>query len=373
MAGWLSRATSLFQQTPPPPEPFEVECDCGAKVVGQRISTYQKPACSRCERPVFVLPANIYPQVKQKSKSRSSKGKGGSKSDRTSTAVVDDDPDQTPQSQPSRTDRNAKAAKAPAVIEQQILLEPPSPWITPLRVTTTAIFLVGVATIAGLWYRHRIEKAQTAISQSADAGMAALKEEDFLTASRELQRASDAVDVLGRTDATSNEIRRLSRESTTLANLSSSTLTEILDETIAAGKRGQTEPLRLSVSNKGAWVIFDARVTPVSGGRARCLVDAPFFVGDATVRIEVDSPAVRSVSQPDPSGQQARVIFAAQLESLTAPTGQPPISVLTLNAKTAFLWTSYDTYKAIGYRPIDAENDEQTSALLKRQLEARPN
>jgi hypothetical protein len=44
---------------------------------------------------------------------------------------------------------------------------------------------------------------------------------------------------------------------------------------------------------------------------------------------------------------------------------------LKLNATTAFLWTSYETYCTVGYRPFDAESEKQTKATIERQREAR--
>lgn len=376
MAGWLSRATSIFQQSAPPPEPFEVECDCGAKVVGRRLDVYQKPACPRCERPVFVLPANVYPQPKGKSKSKSTKSVESKSKRSPATVVIDDSPPEpSPKSSGGKpvsrsNSLNTQKAASKSVLHQAIPLDlPPSRRITPLRLTAAAILLMSSVTIAGLWHRHRIETAKVTVSHSADEGMAALHEHDFPKAALELNRARAAVDVLGRSDHAANEIRRLSREATTLAALAPSLLTEILEETIANGKPGQTEPLRMSGLYKGAWVIFDALVVPANDSQNRCTIDAPIVFADTKVQVQIESPILRKASQPNASGEAPRVIFAAQLEQLMPPTGQPPASILSLNGKTAFLWTSYDTFAAVGFRPLDSESEEQTRSVLKRQYE----
>lgn len=377
MAGWLSRATSMFQKSQPPPEPFEVECDCGAKVVGRRLDVYQKPACPRCERPVFVLPANVYPQPRIKSKAKRAKDDDATKPKRTSTNVVIDDqqlepsPKASPGKSRSRTNpSSAQAAPSKSIRDQPLALDlPVRRRITPLRLTVVAIVLVSAVTIGGIWHRHRVDRAKATVSQSADAGMAALRDREFAKAASELDQARAAVDILGRSDQAANEIRRLSREATTLAALAPSLLSEILEETIANGKPGQTEPLRMSSMYKGAWVIFDARVMPANDGKDRCTIDAPIVLGKTSVSIEIDSSILRKASQTNDSGEPPRVIFAAQLEQLTAPEGKPPKSQLLLNGKTAFLWTSYDTFSAIGFQPHDAESEEQTRGLLKRQNE----
>ena len=376
MAGWLGRTTSLFQKPPLPlPEPFEVECDCGGKVVGQRAANYQKPTCSNCRRPVFVLPLNVYPRPLPKSppKNTSPKKGGESKGTPTSTnAVVQDIPVNSPTKPTSGKKPVAgRATASPVETEPELLREPRGPLITPLRLVSVAIILVSAVTISGLVHRNRIETAKATVATSADAGMAAIKEGDFAKAAKELEKARLAVDLLGRKDQTADEIRRFSREATALANLAASSLTEFLEETLANATSGQTEPLRMASLDKNAWVIFDANVIPAAEGGNLLTVDSPVFLKKASVEIEIESVAISKAARSSESGENPRVIFAAQLEQVSVPKGEPPKSVLTLNGKTAFLWTSYNTYSAIGYRPHDAENEQQTKSLLDRQLEIR--
>ena len=372
MAGWLGHATSLFQQTPPPPDPFEVECDCGGKVVGRRLNVYQKPACPICERPVFVLPANVYPRPKIKPKSTASKRADKANAARSpTTLVVDDNPSATPNRLPARSTRAAgRVPQVASAADTSMLREPPTRMLTPLRMIATAIVLMSFLTVAGLSHRQRIENAKAIVLKAADAGMAALRQQEFGKAAQDLENARQAVDVLGRTDHAANDIRRFSREATTLAKLASSSLTELLQETLAGAKAGQIEPLRLSSTNNGAWVIFDAKVLPSTERVNRCVVDAPIQLAKAMVRIEIESLTLQSLSKANEFGEVPRLIFAAQLEQLSPPIGDPLTTVLTLNGKTAFLWTSYDTYAAVGYRPIDAESEQETRSLLERQLEA---
>lgn len=365
MGGWLGHATSLFQQSPPPSEPFEVQCDCGGKVAGRRMNVYQKPACPICERPVFVLPANVYPRPKVKLKNKAAKSADENKAKRGPSTVVSEEGSGTVSTKPGD-----RASLHKAISDPNKLLEPPVRIVTPLRMVTTAIILVSALTIGGLWHRYRIENAKAVVAKSADAGMAALRDEEFIKAAQELEKARRAVDVLGRTDLAANDIRRFSREATTLANLATSSFTEILQETLASGRPGQTEPLHWSSSNKGAWAVFDTAVLPASQGKDRCLIDGLIVLGEANVRIEIDSPLLRKVTQVDDAGESPRVIFSAQLEQLSAPTGQPATAVLTLNGKTVFLWTSYETYAAMGYRPVDADAERETRSLLERQLDA---
>ncbi len=375
MSGWLSRATSLFQQPLPSIEPFAVECDCGGKVVGQRTSTHLRPICPACERPVFVLPANVYPQPKLQAsaKNQPAKQSDGTKSGRISTNVVADvgpqpPPTKSPTVHKLTAGRTVQPQPAP---EPAILREPRTPLITPLRMIAAAIVLVSAVTVGGLWHRQRIERAKTTVARSTDSGMVALRERDFVKAAYELDKARLAVDLLGRTDRAAHDIRRLSREATALAKLASNSLTEFLQETLSNGKPDQTEPLRMASLDKNAWVLFDACMIPTGEGRDRFVIDAPILLREGIVRIEIESPIFQNASHSSESSEEPRIIFAAQLEQVSPPHGEPPTSILTLNGKSAFLWTSYDTYVAIGYHAFDAEEERQTKALLERQLEAR--
>lgn len=379
MAGWLSRATSLFQQTPPPPEPFEVECDCGGKVTGQRSTSYQRPACSICERPVFVLPINVYPATKPKSTAKKSTKKSTedastSLSPKMKSAIQDAEADAEPGSSKRRSrskTSDERVGQSPAVAESLLIPEPREPLMTPLRMVTAAIVIISALTVGGLWHRQRIQTAKVTALQAADAGKAAIQENDFVKASQELERARNAVDLLGKTDQSANEIRRLSREVTALVKLDSNSLPEFLSETLSNGKRESGDSLLLSPLDQGAWVIFDARVLTVTSAPNRCVIDAPILLPQAIVQIEIESPVLAKLPRADASGDAPRAVFAAQIDRLSAPSGDPRTSILTLNGKTAFLWTNYETLVAAGFRAADSETEQQTRSLLEKQLEMR--
>ena len=333
-------------------------------MTGLRTTTYQRPVCSLCERPVFILPANIYPQPKRTAQlhNRSTRDAPSSKSTRRSskTVVADDSPRET--SAPNTVQPQAEPQKSIAT-EHAGLLHPKRPFLTPLRLIAFGIVSISFVTVAGLWHRHRVESAKVIVSTAADAGMNALREQDFVKAAELLNQASLAVDILGRTDSTANDIRRSSREAMALAKLATDTLTDILQESFLANRSG---PSILSSSYKGAWVIFDSQVYPLSSNPRCYVVDAPVQFSDGFVQIEIESVNFKSVF--DDTGEPPRVIFAAQLESLSQPTGEPKTAVLTLNGKTVFLWSSYENYTAIGYRPFDVESEKETRSILSRQL-----
>jgi len=255
--------------------------------------------------------------------------------------------------------------------EPTLLREPRRPWVTPLRLISLTIMTISAVTAAGLWHRQSIETAKATVAAATDVGTAAMREGEFAKAAKELGKARLAVDLLKRNDETADEIRRLSREATALANLAASSLTELLDETLANAKEGQTDPLKMASLDQNAWVIFDTSLIPLAEGKDRFLVDAPIFLRRVSVQIEIESATVGRMAHTEEMDEAPRVIFAAQLEELSAPQGEPRKSTLKLNGTTAFLWTSYETYCTVGYRPVDAESEKQTNAIIERQREAR--
>ena len=373
MASWLSRATSLFKQSPPPLETYQVECDCGAKLTGQRSASYQKPACPACSLPVFVLPANVYPRPKSANKPKAKQdAKPQAPPVPNTKALVKDIPALVP---PTPVPKVAKPVEE-RVSRQDVLSELTyrryfhRPKITRLRAVTSAIVLMSLLTIYGLIHRHRVETAKAIVSKAADAGAVALRDRDFETAAFEFDRARQAVDVLGRTDSAALEIRQQSAETTAIAKLSSSTLTEIIEETLAK-KAAPLQSLPLSSSIKDSWAVFDVRFHPESKGQKVYRIDAPMIVDKVGVEIEIASDLFKGLPWTDESGEPSRVIFGAQFERMSQPSGDPQTSVLTLNGKTAFLWANYENFVSIGYRPPDEENEKETRALLKRQIEVQ--
>jgi hypothetical protein len=378
MAGWLSRTKSLFQQPLPAPEPFDVECDCGGKLVGVRTGAYQKPACPVCDRPVFVLPSNVYPRPKPKSspKTDSPKSSGEIKTVRSpSTLVVDDHPRGIRSTGGADVkSRGGRPGVPQPVVEQPELKEPRRRIFTPLRMVTLAIIGITGLTAHALWYQQAYRAAQATVAVATDDGKAAIRELDFVKGAKELEKARRAVDLLGRKDSSADEIRRLSREATVLANLASSSLTDILQETLSSAKPDQTESMAISSLYKNAWILFDSPVIPESSSSRRLIIDAPIVLGIVPVQVEVESKALTAAATilaADAGGELARIIFAAQVEEIVYNAGKPGSSVVKLNGNTAILWTSYDTYQAIGYRPIDDDDERQTKAILQRQLEMR--
>ena len=371
MAGWLSRATDAFRkETPPAPDPYEVGCDCGGRVTGERSRTAQRLPCPSCGRLVFVLPANVYPRpVKPVSKKAAPKSATAKSAVKDRVVVPEAVVSKSPSSDKAKVEQDEAASHND---RSGIALEAREKRLTPFRLTVTAIVVVCGLTGWGLWHRQRIETAKSLVAQATEAGLQALQDRDFTTAARELERARNAIDLLQRTDAEAQAVRRLCREALAARGLAHDALLELLRESLADIKPGDKEATRFNGLYRGAWVLFDATALVPDDSTQPCTLDMPVFYRGQLVRIEANFAALRQAARQTAVGEPARVIFAAQLERLTPASDAQSAAVLTLKDQTAFLWTNHDNYAALGYHEDDAEELKATQALLERQLDAIP-
>lgn len=367
MAGWLSRANDAFRkETPPAPEPYEVCCDCGGRVTGERSRNAQRPPCPACGRLIFILPANVYPRpvksAPKKAAPQSATTKPAAKERMMgpkATALKPQSPAKSKVEQAEETSRSDRSGIAIEAREKRL---------TPFRLTVLAIAVVCGLTGWGLWHRQRIETAKTIVAKATEAGMQALQDRDFTTAARELERARDAVDLLKRTDAEAQTVRRLCREAIAARGLAHDSLFELLHESLADIKPGDKEATRFNGLYRDAWVLFDATVLVPEDSTQPCTLDMPVFHRGQTIRIEANFAALRQAVAQAPGGGPARVIFAAQLERLTPVSDSQTEAVLTLKDQSAFLWTNHDNYAALGYHEDDAEELKATKTILEGQL-----
>lgn len=358
MAGWLSRATDAFRRPPPPaPEPYSIWCDCGATHTGIRVSAAQKPACAECGRPVFVLPLNIYP-VPVKRVRRDGNGTSPPKEVAGFTSTA-------PRPLPQSTGRGKSSVPTQQTSPStQGLVEPPTRWFTPFRLVVAVIVVIAIGTGWGLRYRSRVEAAKATVSSAKEAGLKALHEGDFATAAIQLQAASNAVDLLGRKDGEAELIRRCCREATAGHELSDGGLFEMLGESA----RADGKPGRLNARHRNAWILFDTIVLAQETAQ-RCALDIPIEIDGRKFRVEIQSSLIRAMAERSDGSTPGRVIFAAKPLGIEARSDEPSVLVLTLDGKSAFAWSSFETYSALGYRESDAAEQQATRDLLTRQLE----
>ncbi len=358
MANWLSRATDAFRKPPPvAPEPFTVRCDCGGTVSGLRVASPQRPACPSCGRQVFILPTNVYPSVIRRKKPKIELQHAAAD---VSVAVG-----ATPATKPARQGSSVETT-AVASPRDGILIEARTPLVTPFRMIIGVISLILAITAWGLWHRHAVEAAKSQVAAANESGMNALRDGDFATAASNLVRARDAVDLLGRTDPEASSIRRNCREAVAGNELSTSGLFDLLAEFAAETRVGRSKFASL---HRGAWLLLDVIIANPDATDGPCEIDMPLLIDGMNFRVVVDSPLVRAAAQREHANGPARVIFAAPMSALRASTDGSREGVLELNGKAAFLWTSLETYTALGYEENRAEDLAATKDILARQLE----
>lgn len=365
MAQWLTKASHAFRRREPPaPEPFEITCDCGCRVAGLRRAAPQQLVCGGCNELVFVLPANVYPVPASEQKRRQQRAAGVIDEAQRASATATKSKGkkkkpppvpEPPSSRSTRAETRQRMAKTGTWLRRQI---------TPLRLILAGIVVVVVAT--GFWVRHRArrDQARTTARVAADRGREAIHDGDFRTASRELAAATAALDLLGRTDADAEEIRQLGREASAANNLLRIPLIEILNE---AEQSSDAEEWATHFGRQYAdgWLVFDAPVvqTADSRGQKHIELDFPLTVHEKPVRIIADVPALRPLATTTPR----RVILAAQLAECRLVTTKPAHFEARLRPETAFLWSDFDSYAALGFQENDGRTAELTRQLLDEQ------
>ena len=239
---------------------------------------------------------------------------------------------------------------------------------TPFRLIIVAIIVIAGLTAWGLWQRSRVNSAKAHVLASSEAGFKALKEGDFATAARELKRARDAVDLLHRTDQEANTIRRACSEAIAGNELSTTSLFQLLEEFVAETRQDGSSR-RFDSKHKGTWLLFDSIVVISEKNGSLCFLDMPIIINGVTFQIEIDSASVKKTVKRADGATRGRVIFAAQLDQIQMESGSVSKAVLSLNGKSAFLWSDFQTYSALGSPETDAADIQSTRDLLADQLE----
>lgn len=320
-------------------------------MTGERAAAAQRPPCPVCGRQVFVLPANVYPVSVRSKKPKPPQPQKSAEENSDSTATT----------KPERR-HTATTTKSKEPEPKGILLEADTRLVTPFRAIVAAIAIIGSLTLWGLWYRHRIESAKATVLAASETGMRALAEGDFSTAARELTRARHAVDLLQRTDAAANSIRRCCREAVAANELSDTDLFDLLN-----GKNGASADLKLGSRQRSQWFLFDTNLVEPDRTTGPRPLDMPLLFDDVKYRVEIDSAVIREAAWEAQATGAARVIFAAQLAEIRPATESDPVATVVLNGKSAFLWTTPESYAAVGYVESREDQLQATRDLLERQ------
>lgn len=359
--GWFQRASSVFHRAEPAPQPFDVGCDCGTRLQGERAEASQKPRCPTCGTQVFILPATPYPLPTSQPRrapgpvehaSQTVKAPAKSKSRKSKPAA-------TAQEHTDATSRSNWQEQW-----QQAVLQMRS-WCTPVRIVGVAIAVGLVLTTVVVYRKARWDHALFVLQGSIDRGEAAVKARDFPTALTEYQSAVAALDILGRRDAAARDIRHTRDAVEVVVARAADPLIPALREWLQ-GKPSQTFP----EANRG-WLLFDGVLIP--GGQVAddspevFLFDVPIVIDGIPVDVVLPLPAWSRYVTELQRDQPRRVIFAAQIERAERPAGDRKQVQVWLNGTSARLWADASVYHALEIDPEDEASETEAEAIIEQQ------
>jgi hypothetical protein len=356
------------------PQPFEVLCDCGQLVSGIRRRRHQTVACSSCGAVVFVLPEDVYPPIsftrkpgkkkrrQQESPRLTAQAKRFVQQDQIAVEPIFDDDD----------DDSAVEEKAISPPTAFSTAKPQKKFITSFRIVMLSTVVVVSLTI---WWGLRaraLDQAAHVVQSERKAANVALKQGDLAKAAEHYRQACQALETLGRDDASSRQTCQLAKETNAAANLTAQPLLMIIEDahqTLSAARskddRAKAESHALDLY-ADQWIIMETNLTSVggAGGSMRWVLDYPFAIGTTAVEIDANLPVFEAFRSQNTS---QRVLFAAQLAGCRLRKQLRTTLVVELNPETAFLWTNADTLKTMGFVSGDEDAVAKTMALLARQ------
>jgi hypothetical protein len=227
--------------------------------------------------------------------------------------------------------------------------------------------MIVTATVIVKLKSNRRDDAEWVLKNSVGRAEAALKNGDFSTSAKEYQKACAALDVLKRNDAQEKTIRQRFKESTAADNLVSDSLFEILNKLAKEIDSDSSRPQILFVkSHTNRWIVMESIVEKLKDpdGHSRIAIDFSFEVAGRPVEFEANL----SVFEKLPVDREDhKVVFAAQLQRVQLQGTLHPYWTITLQPETAFLWTDYETFQAMGFKHEDAGNESGIRELLAEQ------
>ena len=239
--------------------------------------------------------------------------------------------------------------------------------VTPFRTVLLCASLFVMATVYFVNLKSNREGAEWELKNAVGKAEAALKNGDFSTSAKEYQKACAALDVLKRNDAQEKTIRQRFKESTAAGNLLTDSLFEILNELAKEIDSDSSRPQMLfENSYTHRWIVMETNVEKRKDldGHSRIAIDFPFEAAGRPVEFEADLPIFKKLSV---DRKQQKVIFAAQLQRIQLQEAEHPYWTITLQPETAFLWTDYETFQAMGFEHEDAGNESEARELLAEQ------
>ncbi|MEZ6054443.1 MAG: hypothetical protein R3C02_24155 [Planctomycetaceae bacterium] len=379
MANWLAKASSvLSRDTPDEPQPFQLTCECGTNHQGQRKSRAQRIICQTCGTALFVLPRNVYPELKPPKPKRK----------RRSEDELDDAPPAR-ERQRSRRARGGTKETVQAIgsgvrgvitsminaITSRIavLITVLFTWvrslITPFRMVIAGVLLMLLTT--GVWtLRTRgLDQARETLRVEFTAGEEALKTDDLELAYTHFANAAAAADHLNLTDARGQASRQMAHETEALIRLAPASLIEMLEEgeTIIEQQSPEAWVPYFNGKFQGTWLVLQApvRTDDEAEQSSSLVVEMPILIGEAGHPVSMtvtnaDATALGFHSEPQVAW------FAASLGDCVFDQAHE-IWEVTLDGSSCFLWTDLDNLKRLGFFENDPVAEQEADEQLNEQ------
>ena len=361
--------------------PFEVKCDCGEMVRGNRRDTWIEAECGHCSLTLFILLANVYPSTKLVP----SEVLGGTFAERLKFVVAELLPKRKAKESPrpkkaaakSKTDDTAEivSANTETIVRPRIKLSLPRIDIvgavkrtfTPFRLLMLAV--IGVLGVTGYWVMHQrsVEKAQQAWLKSSDDIVEFLKDGNFIELEAALKQAVDAGRTLGKADADWRMTFNLYHETRAVNQIASGDLlTDFHKAYIENGQLKQDAARSLLFASQSGSFVIDTFVRQDDSKDGYYLFDLPASPGRHPVKASVALPQLKQFLDEFSDG---RIFFAVRIESIEAPNVDSQDSAdnvwfVRFVPQTFVLLTSESLCEEIG---MSTDFDSELASILARQ------
>ncbi len=239
--------------------------------------------------------------------------------------------------------------------------------VTPFRLVILGASIIVAATVIVKLKSNRRDDAEWELKLAVGKAEAALTNRDFSTSAKEYQKACAALDILKRNDTQEKTIRQRFKESTAAGNLVADSLFEILNKLAKEIDSDSSRPqILFEKSHTHRWIVMETNVEKLKDpdGHSRIVIDFPFEVAGRPVEFEANLSIFEKLPV---DREEHKVVFAAQLQRIQLQGAEHPDWTITLQPETAFLWTDYETFQAMGFEHEDAGNESETRELLAEQ------
>lgn len=373
MSRWLKIPSKQKRREEDVPEPYEIVCVCGVCLSGYRRKTPYRHACQQCDEIYFILPRNSYPAPKAKKKKKQLPTQKQISEYILNTSFVTQIREKSKQKKASRKPQEAVSEATPKPkVSPFELPAPRTRLITPFRAILGGIVLIIGLTGYGIIHSRNLERATDTLNTATKAGESFLKQGDLIAANAAYLEAFEALETLGHTDQSSNDIRQTSRELQSINSQAVSPVFEIAEEAVSHIKQSDVNSWAslFDVRYAETWMIFETTLTPVAVENetepARFRLNLPIILDEYQLNLELTAPSFTEYLKQHPG---KTLIFAAQIESFQQGAKQPGTGIILLDGKTAFLWSHLNLYEQLGIQFDEFHNRNQIENILKQQTQ----